>query len=44
VEGLDPTNLAREQEEPMKAVVQDTYGAPDVLEFREIDKPASGTS
>jgi NADPH:quinone reductase-like Zn-dependent oxidoreductase len=42
VEGLDPTNLAREQEEPMKAVVQDTYGAPDVLEFREIDKPVVG--
>jgi NADPH:quinone reductase-like Zn-dependent oxidoreductase len=39
VEGLDPTKPARDQEEPMKAVVQDTYGAPDVLELREIDKP-----
>jgi NADPH:quinone reductase-like Zn-dependent oxidoreductase len=28
-----------DQEEPMKAVVQDTYGAPDVLELRDIDKP-----
>jgi NADPH:quinone reductase-like Zn-dependent oxidoreductase len=29
-----------DQEEPMKAVVQDTYGPADVLELREIDKPA----
>jgi NADPH:quinone reductase-like Zn-dependent oxidoreductase len=26
----------------MKAVVQDTYGSPDVLEVREIDKPVVG--
>jgi NADPH:quinone reductase-like Zn-dependent oxidoreductase len=26
----------------MKAVVQDTYGSPDVLELREIDKPVAG--
>jgi NADPH:quinone reductase-like Zn-dependent oxidoreductase len=26
----------------MKAVVQDTYGSPDVLELREIDKPVVG--
>jgi NADPH:quinone reductase-like Zn-dependent oxidoreductase len=34
-----PTNPTRDQEQPMKAVVQDTYGSPDVLEVREIDKP-----
>jgi NADPH:quinone reductase-like Zn-dependent oxidoreductase len=37
-----PTNPARDQEEPMYAVVQDTYGSPDVLELREIDKPVVG--
>jgi NADPH:quinone reductase-like Zn-dependent oxidoreductase len=26
----------------MKAVVQDTYGSPDVLELREIDRPVVG--
>src|SRR4028119_2277957 len=26
----------------MKAIVQDTYGSPDVLNFREIDKPEVG--
>ncbi len=26
----------------MKAIVQDTYGSPDVLELRDIDKPAVG--
>ena len=26
----------------MNAVVQDTYGSPDVLELREIDKPVVG--
>src|SRR5215210_8883045 len=26
----------------MKAVVQDTYGSPDVLELRDIDKPEIG--
>ena len=25
----------------MKAIVQDSYGAPDVLEFRDIDKPVA---
>jgi NADPH:quinone reductase-like Zn-dependent oxidoreductase len=37
--GSTPPNPARDQEEPMQAVVQDTYGAPDVLQLREIDKP-----
>src|ERR671931_2721068 len=26
----------------MKAIVQDTYGSPSVLELRDIDKPAIG--
>ena len=26
----------------MKAIVQDTYGSPDVLELREVDKPGFG--
>ena len=26
----------------MKAIVQDTYGSPDVLELRDIDKPVIG--
>ena len=26
----------------MKAIVQDTYGSPDVLELRDIDKPMVG--
>jgi NADPH:quinone reductase-like Zn-dependent oxidoreductase len=38
-EGLDPTKPGGDQEEAMKAVVQDTYGAADVLELRDIDKP-----
>jgi hypothetical protein len=28
------------QEHTMKAIVQDRYGGPEVLEFREIDQPA----
>jgi len=31
-----------DEEEPMKAVVQGTYGSPDVLELREIDRPVVG--
>lgn len=26
----------------MKAIVQDTYGPPDVLQLRDIDRPAIG--
>ena len=26
----------------VKAIVQDTYGSPDVLELREIDQPVAG--
>jgi NADPH:quinone reductase-like Zn-dependent oxidoreductase len=26
----------------MKAIVQDRYGDPDVLEFREVDRPEPG--
>jgi NADPH:quinone reductase-like Zn-dependent oxidoreductase len=40
--GSAPPNPVTDQEEPMKAVVQDTYGSPDVLELREIDKPVAG--
>jgi NADPH:quinone reductase-like Zn-dependent oxidoreductase len=39
---LTPPNPATDQEELMKAVVQDTYGSPDVLELRDIDKPVIG--
>jgi NADPH:quinone reductase-like Zn-dependent oxidoreductase len=27
------------EEDTMKAVIQDTYGSTDLMEFREIDKP-----
>jgi NADPH:quinone reductase-like Zn-dependent oxidoreductase len=37
-----PSGQAGEEEEPMKAVVQGTYGPADVLELREIDKPVVG--
>ena len=33
---------ATDQENTMKAIVQDTYGSPDVLELRDIDKPGVG--
>jgi NADPH:quinone reductase-like Zn-dependent oxidoreductase len=31
-----------EEENSMKAIVQDNYGSPDVLELQDIDKPAIG--
>jgi len=34
----------REEVTTMKAIVQDAYGSPDVLEFRDIDKPAIGAN
>jgi NADPH:quinone reductase-like Zn-dependent oxidoreductase len=37
-----PTPTA--QEHAMKAIVQDRFGSPDVLELREIDKPQVGES
>jgi NADPH:quinone reductase-like Zn-dependent oxidoreductase len=40
--GSTPPIPVTDQEEPMKAVVQDTYGSPDVLELRDIDKPVVG--
>jgi NADPH:quinone reductase-like Zn-dependent oxidoreductase len=40
--GSIPPIPVTDQEEPMKAVVQDTYGSPDVLELRDIDKPVVG--
>jgi hypothetical protein len=39
-EGLDPPKPAPDQEASMNAVVQDSYGSADVLEVREIAKPA----
>ena len=32
-------NSATDHEEPMKAVVYDTYDSRDVLELKEIDEP-----
>jgi NADPH:quinone reductase-like Zn-dependent oxidoreductase len=42
VEGLDPTKPGEGSGGADDAVVQDTYGSPDVLEVREIDKPVVG--
>jgi NADPH:quinone reductase-like Zn-dependent oxidoreductase len=33
---------ATDQESTMKAIVQDEYGSPDVLELRDVDKPRFG--
>jgi hypothetical protein len=34
--------LATAQEHVMKAIVQDKFGPPDVLELREVDEPQVG--
>jgi NADPH:quinone reductase-like Zn-dependent oxidoreductase len=36
------SKLATDQEETMKAIVQDEYGSPDVLELRDVEKPEIG--
>ncbi len=41
VEGVF-SELPQEKENSMKAIVQDEYGSPDVLELRDIDKPEIG--
>src|ERR1700736_1134051 len=47
-ESADTTRLGdgpaavRAQAATMKAIVQDTYGSPDILELRDIDKPVTG--
>src|ERR1700736_4384350 len=47
-ESADTTRLGdgpaavRAQAATMKAIVQDTYGSPDILELRDIDKPVIG--
>ena len=38
----DPRDLVT-IETTMKAIVQDRYGSPDVLELREIDEPVAGS-
>src|SRR5439155_15802695 len=35
-------NRVHARGDTMKAIVQDRYGSPDVLELREIDRPVNG--
>src|SRR2546426_5878131 len=40
--GAAGDNRVHARPDTMKAIVQDRYGSPDVLELREIDRPVNG--